>query len=223
MNGNQGFVTNSSFNRYVNLDNIEWHIVDYLVNDQSKYADYLWKLLKYNTEDCLNLPSVEKSERLKLIYTSNGDSTPYRVFMSPYTDDAWEEQSAHLHIYVSNIVPQTHITSIVSITFECIVHNKIVNICGDASEYNERTNPVEIHDGKYTTPYKSRVSVFVKCILAALNGVFVNGVGVLQFNQKLSDLDKSNHNLWNTRKFLGHQLVMSTMLTGVSECDECGD
>ena len=42
-----GFVTGSAFNRYTNLDNIEWKIIDYLVKSKSKYANYLWKILKY--------------------------------------------------------------------------------------------------------------------------------------------------------------------------------
>ena len=31
-----GFVTGSAFNRYSNLDNIEWKIIDYLLNSESK-------------------------------------------------------------------------------------------------------------------------------------------------------------------------------------------
>ena len=88
---NNGFVVDSAFNRYVNLDNIEWHIVDYLIKSNSKYADYLWKILKYDTPDCLSKPTLLPEERAKLVYVGNGESTNSRVFMSPYLDDSWEE------------------------------------------------------------------------------------------------------------------------------------
>ena len=85
-----GFVTGSEFSRYSNLDNIEWKIINYLINDQSKYAEYLWKILKYDTEDCLTKPNLTKSEKMDLVYKNNGDATPFRVFMTPFVDDAWE-------------------------------------------------------------------------------------------------------------------------------------
>ena len=35
---NDGFVTGSAFNRYGNLDTIEWKIIDFLMKSESKYA-----------------------------------------------------------------------------------------------------------------------------------------------------------------------------------------
>ena len=62
-----GFVTGSAFNRYTNLDNIEWKIIDYLVKSKSKYANYLWKILKYDTEDCLTKADLTEKEKLALV------------------------------------------------------------------------------------------------------------------------------------------------------------
>lgn len=220
--GNYGFVTESAFNRFVNLDNVEWHIIDYLAKSKSKYADYLWKILKYDTEDCLSQPSLTYEEKMALVYTTNGDATPYRVFMSPYIDDAWEEQSSHLHLYVDTMTPKDHISAVVNIRFECIVHNKISNIIGDASRFNDKSNPSEIHNNEVTTPYKNRATVMLKCVLAELNGVFVNGVGVLQFNSTLSPYSNSRMSLWNSRKFYGHSFAMSTLMAGDSSESNCG-
>lgn len=214
--GNFGFESDSAFNRFVNLDNVEWHIIDYLAKSRSKYAEYLWKILKYDTEDCLLQDDLSYEEKMALVYTNNGDSTPYRVFMTPYIDDAWDEQSSHLHIYIDSIVPKNHISSTVNVRFECIVHNKISNIIGDATQYNDRSNPSELHNGEITTPYKNRATVLLKCALAALNGEFVSGVGVLQFNQTLSPLSQSKMSLWNNRKFYGFSSLMSTLMAGDS-------
>ena len=45
----------NAYNRFVNLDNIEYRIVNYLAKSKTKYANNLWKILKYDTEDCLSL------------------------------------------------------------------------------------------------------------------------------------------------------------------------
>lgn len=218
-----GFVTGSAFNRYSNLDNIEWKIINYLVKSKSKYANYLWKVLKYNTEDCLTQPDLTEAEKMALVYKNNGDATPYRVFMSPFVDDAWEVQSSHLHIYLYGITPQNHLTGKVHICFECIVHNKIANILGDASEYNPQTNPVELDEkGDPIILYKSRATEMLKNVIAALNGEMINAVGVMQFNETLSPYDAAKASLWNNRSFFGHRIIMSTIMSGVSECSDCG-
>ena len=71
-----------------------------------------------------------------------------------------------------------------AIAVECIVHNKIGNIYGDASEYNPQTNPSELHNGEFVVPYKARASVMLKCVLGDLNGRFVNGVGTMMFTEE---------------------------------------
>lgn len=218
-----GFVTGSAFNRYTNLDNIEWKIIDYLVKSKSKYAQYLWKILKYDTEDCLTKEDLTEKEKWDLVYKNNGESTDYRVFMTPFTDDAWEQQSSHLHIYVYGINPMSHITGKVHVCFECIIHNKISNIYGDASEYNKYANPVELDtEGNPVIEYKSRATEMLKDIIASLNGEMINAVGVLQFNEELSPYDTAKAALWNSRNFFGYRVIMTSLMSGVSEDSECG-
>lgn len=232
------FYTNNdvAFNRFVNLDNVEWNMIMYLVNSQTKYARNIWKILKYDTEDCLLQDNVSREDRLALIYTNNGDASVKRVFMTPYTDDGWTEQSSHLHIFVDTVEPKNHITAVVNISVETIIHNKIANIIGDAdpeklikgpdgkdNNCDKGTNPVEVSsDGEILVPYKNRATVFLKSVLAEFNGVFVNGVGKLQFNQQLSPYGISRQYLWNNRNFFGHSTVFSTHMSGASESAYCG-
>ena len=218
-----GFVTGSAFNRHTNLDNIEWSIIEYLVKSKSKYANYLWKILKYNTEDCLSKADLTEVQKRELIYKNNGDAAGYRIFMGPFVDDAYEEQCSLLHIYVYGLNPMNRMTSKVHVCFECIVHNKISNIFGDASEYNPQTNPVELDSsGETITPYKSRATEMLKDVVAALNGQMVNGIGTLQFNESLSPYDAAKASLWNAKSFFGYRIIMTTILSGVSECSDCG-
>lgn len=214
----------NEFNRFPNLDSLEWNIIMHLVNSDSIYASKLWKILKYDTEDCLLKPEVSRKDRLNLIYTNNGEASIKRVFMTPYIDDAWVEQSSHLHIYVGTIVPENNILSKVNIIVETIVHNKISNIVGDATgDYLATVNPTELDEEENPKIlFKNRETVMLKSILAELNGKDVNGVGTLQFNNTLSPYSNSRQYLWNNKTFYGHQTVLATMMSGASSDSECG-
>ena len=109
-----------------------------------------------------------------------------------------------------------------NIGIETIVHNKISNIQGDAAMYNPDTNPSEMgNNGQPEIILKNRASVMLKCVLAALNGSFVAGVGTLQFNSEMSTYDNAKLSLWNGKKFFGYSIVMSTLLGGISKTPEC--
>ena len=132
-------------------------------------------------------------------------------------------QSSHLHIYLDGVDPTNHLIGKANICFELIIHNKIANIYGDASIYNDKTNPVELDEhGNPVTPYKNRASEMLKDVVAALNGRMVNGVGVLQFNRQFHNSHEAKSTLWKNRKFFGYKVVMGTMISGVSQDDECG-
>ena len=227
-------VDGNAYNRFTNLDNVEWNIIWHLVNSETKFADMIWKILKYDTEDCLLRDSVSRQDRINLIYTNNGDASVKRVFMTPYIDDAWDVQSSHLHVYVDTLTPRDHLASVLDVTFETIVHNKISNIIADGADGEKfgveggecnlgKTNPVEFDEnGQPWCTYKSRATVFLKSVLAEFNGTCVNGVGTLQFNSKLSPYSKAENYLWNGRKFYGHITTMSTILSGVSDNNGVG-
>lgn len=217
-------VDGNSYNRFVNLDSVEYRIVDFLAKSDNKYANNLFKILKYDTEDCLSKDNLTYGEKMKLLYRNNGDASTERVFMAPYVDDAFEMQSSHLHIYIHSVFPINHITSTVNVGIETIVHNKISNIYGDAAMYDPKTNPSEIDaDGQPTILYKSRATEMLKCVLAALNGSFINGVGTLKFDSTVKGgTDAAKMSLWNGKKFFGHSIVMSTLISGVSNSPGCG-
>ena len=229
-----GFNSQSQFNRFTNLDNIEWNIINYLINSESQQVENLWKILKYDSPDCLQKENLTKAEKFNLVYTGAGDSTKYRVFMTPFTNDAWTQESSHLHVYVQSIIPTNHLTSKVNICLETIVHTKLSNILGQAQMGLPNTNPVEFNNNNYELnedeqgmpwsyiSFKNRETTMLKCVLAGLNGEQVNGVGMLQFNAELSPYDASKLYLWNGRNFYGHSTILTTLLSGVSDNSRCG-
>lgn len=215
----------NEFNRFPNLDGIEAKIVMHLVNSKSKHADILWKILKYDSDIyALSKPSVSKQERMALVCNNNGEPTGKRVFFAPFVDDAWQEQCSSLYIYVENIVPVDHLKATVGITVETVVHSKISAINGDGDQIlNSQANPNDSTvDGDLIVTFKNRATVLLKCILAELNGLYLDGIGYLQFNQKLSLKGKTEMPLWNNRSFYGHSTHFAMEMAGVSESSSVG-
>lgn len=182
-----GYSPYNDLNRFENLDGIETKIVEHMINSNTKHAELFWKLLKYNDLSALSQNSVSKDERRKLVNNDNGEPTNKRVFFAPYIDDAQEVQCSSVYIYVEKIIPVDQTRAIIGVTIDTITHTKISAISGDgdpdASDNPEQVNPNETDEqGSIVVPFKSRETVLVKCILAELNGIYLDGIGYLQFN-----------------------------------------
>lgn len=218
------YFDDNNYNRYTNLDGVEWRVISALVTSESKYGKYLWKLLKYNTPDCLINDELNNKEKYKMVYRDNGESSRYKVFMLPFIDDGWTEQASRLDVYVSRISPNNYVSSKVDVTIEIIVHNKINNIYGDADgEENQLTNPTEIdRDDNILIPSKSRATTMLKCIISLLNGVHIDGVGTLQLNEELSPYCGVRSYVWNNRSYFGYSVTFSTIMGQVSDNPEFG-
>ena len=163
----------NEFNRFQNLDGLEAKMVSHLVKSQTKFADIIWKLLKYNSLDALSQPTVSEAERWEMVCYDNGDPVSKRVFFSPFVDDAWQVQCSSLYIYVENVLPIDHLRSTVGITIETVTHSKISAINGDGDEFlYPLANPND-SDGKdnVVVAFKNRATVLLKCILAEFNGL----------------------------------------------------
>ena len=72
------FDDGNAFNRYTNLDGAEWRIIYALAASKTKHAKNLWRMLKYNTPDCLIRDDSDVdpenpnyiANRLALVYVS---------------------------------------------------------------------------------------------------------------------------------------------------------
>ena len=201
----------NEFNRFQNLDGLEAKMVSHLVKSQTKFADIIWKLLKYNSLDALSQPTVSEAERWEMVCYDNGDPVSKRVFFSPFVDDAWQVQCSSLYIYVENVLPIDHLRSTVGITIETVTHRKISAINGDGDEFlYPLANPND-SDGKdnVVVAFKNRATVLLKCILAEFNGLYLDGAGYLQFNMKMPIKCKATMPLYNRRSYYGHSIVFA--------------
>lgn len=216
------FDSGLDFNRYTNLDGLEWRIVNFLVQSKSKHADRLWKMLKDPSEDCLSIPSISVEDRYEMIYQDNGLSTTKQVFLEPYLDDAWEEQASRLDVFVDRIFPKNHISSQVNVGIEILVHNKISNIRELVEEEAINPNPADYAGQGLIIPIKNRATCLLKSVLAELNGQMIAGVGQLQCNSSMNPFSGVQSQVWNNRAYFGYQVTMCTLLSGVSEDSNIG-
>jgi hypothetical protein len=143
---------------YTDLPDYSHKCIDYLMNNN----ELMWKLLKYNEPNAWssahnNLTFAEKAE---LIYNSQPDSTPYRVFMDSGNPDVWTREICQLRIYPIKVFPQDRTRGMVLLAFEVFCHYKI----------NQLSN------------YKTRVDMGVQQIIATFNGINIGGIGRLYFD-----------------------------------------
>ena len=168
------------YNTYKTTRGFGYAILKYLMTNNED----IWKLLKYNTPDALSKPNLTMEEKGELIWNGTGDSEDYRVFRSPFLDDAITSQISQLRIYNAVLSPYNRSVGTVDIGIECLCHNKIINL----------------------DTYESRVEVMMQNIIECLNGRDIAGVGVLAFDKDMSEYDICRMNIYNNRNLLDRHL-----------------
>ena len=222
----------AAYNRFQDLDGIEAKLVDHLVNSQTKYANIIRKLLKYSSLDALSKPNLTTAERWSLVCNDNGEPTSKRVFFSPFVDDAWQEQCSSIYIYVEQVLPIDHLRSTVCVTIETVTHSKVAAVSGDGdpdqnyttiSKSDGKTEIVSLanpndatKEGNIVVAFKNRATVLLKCLLAEFNGLYIDGVGYLQFNMRMPIKCKATMPIYNRRSFYGHSIMFAANMAADS-------
>ena len=122
--------------------------------------------------------------------------------------------------------------ALVGVTVDTSVYTKIGVIAGDgdkdSSENPEWVNPNESNEqGSIVVPIKSRATVLLKCILAELNGLYIDGIGYLQFDCKQkedpnADANRATSSIFNRRSFFGHIIKFELDVSGISGSSSYG-
>ena len=221
----------NEFNRLSNLDGIEGKIIQHLLHSKTKAANIFWKLLKYDDKFALSQDNVTLAERIAMVdgNSSNvqgGQTGTTRLFVSPFVYDASETESTYVHIYVDDIHPADQMRSVISVTVETVVHALSNAIIGDADlESNPDTNPNDYYYKDLNDPavqIKSRATVLLKCIISELNGLYIDGIGYLQFNVNFAFEGEKRRgyatlSLFNDRAYFGHKIQFNLPMAGISD------
>lgn len=184
-----------SYNKFSGISNIGYKILYYLIMNNED----LWKLLYYDTQDALSKPALTTQQKRDLIYDKTDDSEDYKIFRTPFVDDAFQKQCSQLRIYISSVDPVNSIKSSLDVTIECITHIKLTNLDN----------------------YQSRSERLMEEVLGTLNGKNVGSIGYLYFDQSQSPFDSARPDIFNNRYFYGYRIRMSLNYSSPGDlCDE---
>ena len=224
----------NEFNRFTNIDSIESKIINHLIYSHTLYAETIWRLLKYDDSRALCNNSthtdVTEEERLELVEgfaePSSGTTSNIRLYLTPFTDDAWTSQSSSVYIYVEDIYATNHLKSDVVVSVDTVTHSKINAIISDQENPNNTYYEDLDSPDAPTVKIKSRETTLVKCLIAELNGLYLDGIGYLQFNNFSSEgtTEKANSTftMFNGRSYFGHKTKFNVNYAEVSEDSDIG-
>lgn len=179
-------------NNFAGFSDLCKNVIQYLLLNNEN----IWKLLKYNTPDALSKDNLTLSEKRDLIYTGTEDSEDYKVFRTPFVDEAFRKEVSQIRVYSLTINPNNRSVSTIDIAIDCITHIKLANLIGNGN----------------------RLELLVEEVLKTLNGQDINGVGTLFFDMSQSTYDGARCSIFNNRYFYGFQIVMSVKYGNLGNC-----
>lgn len=181
------------YNTFDNLPYVAYKIVTYLFSNEN-----LWKLLKYDSYDCLSKPNLTEDEKIEMIWRDQEYQMNCNVFLVPLVLDSIGDSRTILKVFDYYITPETRLSSILCMKFEYINLGKSLMV-----DYNG---------------YPCSKLVVIKTeLLKSLNGVDVGGVGTLVFDTMLSRWCNSSQDLGNSKNAVGDSLIMAVRLSTIGE------
>lgn len=182
----------NAYNKLTNYRLLSYYIISYLMDNN----EIIWKLLKYPNNDALDMPNLTLTEKAELIYNGEINAEPFRVFRTAFPmDDAYTEQITQLRIFPTYNNPENRMASVQDFMINPITHVKL-------SHLND---------------YSTRIDTMVEEVIRTLNGVLVEGVGVMYFDagRQRSNSIKYTPNIGNNKNFEGAYIIMSCNLVAV--------
>jgi len=180
------------YNTLEQLPYLAYRITNYLFANE-----VIWKILKYDDYDCLDKPNLTEDEKASLIWTK-GDQSKCSVFLTPMEVDIIDNSKTVFKLYDYQIVPESHLTSIVCMRFEILCMGKSTML-----DYNG-----------YPC---SRLSVMKAELVKSLNGSDIGGVGMLEFNNMLSRWCGATQSLGNNKNVVGDTLTFALRTSTLRE------
>lgn len=164
--------------------------------------DNFCKLIYYNTMDALDQPNLTEEQKRGLLW--DGDITrtdKFNIFLTNVQPNEEIENRTIMKLYRYDTDPSNLLKATVSYKFDILYGSKI---------------PLVYYNG---IPC-NRGDVIEMEIMKSLNNQDVGGIGLLQYNSRLSALAGSHIGIGNNYTFTGLTIVMSTIISDTkdSEC-----
>lgn len=177
------------YNQFDALPYIPYNIIVKLYENEN-----FWKLLYYPTYMCLSEDALTIDQKSALIWKGQDRMEDYNVFLSSLDENMMPDAKTFIKLYTVDISPDNHVLSTVAYQFEILCGGKLAIV-------------------EYEGIPSNRLDVIKMEILRVLNGVDIAGVGVLQFNTRLTRLCNSRSGIiGNGKTFCGTNLVLATQI-----------
>ncbi|MBQ0141792.1 MAG: hypothetical protein KBT06_03155 [Prevotellaceae bacterium] len=164
----------------------------------------IWKMMKYNSYDALSHPNLSMGEKLAFLW-KHGAQEEYSLFFTNLVEDEICESKCILKMYQYYIHanPSQYLSTIVY-AFDFLYGGTMSLVDYDGVPAN-------------------RGDLFVHEIMATLNGADIDGVGKLQFNDKLSRYSAARSVIGNSKTFTGESVYMTVLMGDAGVEVGCGD
>ena len=186
------------YNKYISMPYIPYRIIEYLANNNEN----IWKILKYNTYDCLSKEDLTFDEKMKLIWSHEGNQEDYGIFFTALVENMIPVSKTILKIYKNITVPRGRVNAVAGYEFDILYGGKISLI-----EYNG-------------VPC-NRGDVCEMEILSTLNGVEIGEVGKLEFNTQRLSASRSALNIGDNKNFTGTSLMLVVDISATGDYESC--
>lgn len=188
------------YNKYISMPYIPYRIIEYLANNNEN----LWKILKYNTYDCLSEDDLTFEEKMELVWSHEANQEDYKIFLTALVENMIPISGTIIKIYKEMTLPRNHINAVAGYEIDILYGGKIALV-----EYNG-------------IPC-NRGDVCEAEILSTLNGVEVDGVGKLEFSMKKLGSSRSSLNIGDNKSFTGTSLLMGVDISDIGDNSSCLD
>lgn len=188
------------YNKYISMPYIPYRIIEYLANNNEN----LWKILKYNTYDCLSEDDLTFEEKMELVWSHEANQEDYKIFLTALVENMIPVSGTIIKIYKEMTLPRNHINAVAGYEIDILYGGKIALV-----EYNG-------------IPC-NRGDVCEAEILSTLNGVEVDGVGKLEFSMKKLGSSRSSLNIGDNKSFTGTSLLMGVDISDIGDNSSCLD
>jgi hypothetical protein len=192
-----------SANTLSNMPYIPYNIITELALTETESANNIFKILKYNTTDCLNKDNLLFEEKKSMIWTSEPEQQDFNIFLTKKTEDLLTESKTYLKVYQDLIKPINLYKSVVLYNFDMIIKGKIDMIYFNGILCN-------------------RLDVLQQLLLENLNGSDIGGQGALIFDTTLSRMCESTLSIGDNQSIIGRSLSMAVPIETIRDgviCD----
>ena len=186
------------YNDFISMPFIPYRIIEYLAYNNEN----LWKILKYNTYDCLSEDNLTFEEKMSLIWSHEANQEDYRIFFTALVENLIPTSETMIKIYKEIVIPRSTVNAVAGYEIDILYGGKISLI-----EYNG-------------VPC-NRGDVCEAEILSTLNGVEIGGVGRLEFNTRKLSSAKSMNNIGDNKSFTGNSLLLAIDISDIGDDESC--